>query len=331
MVATGSFDTARIWELKSGKQLFELEPAGQVNSIAFSPDSRFLLTGGEDKIARLFETKTGKQVRQFAGHTEEIVSVAYSLSGNQIITGSGDKTARVWNPHLGTEMKSFEFEYIQGVSFTPRRNDIIIETYMGTKILDFNSGKEIREFGSGGVVMTPDENLGLVLNYSEVSVFDFVGNLSKRQLLGLSGEVFDVAIAPNFLFLLTGGESNTSGFWNLQTGASIKLQVEELKETPEKTIQESPRFIRVNFSSNPFENSSEKFASASRSSDIIVRTDHCKSVSESVGFSQNGNRFALHSKCLIGIFDTLDNKQKNILICLVLLIPKVGFRKDQKA
>ena len=56
--------------------------------MAFSPDGKQVLTGSEDKTARLWDAQSGKELRTFTGHTDWVMSVAFSPDGKQVLTGS---------------------------------------------------------------------------------------------------------------------------------------------------------------------------------------------------------------------------------------------------
>src|ERR1035441_3743473 len=53
---------------------------GLINSVAYSPDGRYVLTGG-DNAARLWDAATGQLLRVFAGHALPVNSVAFSPDG----------------------------------------------------------------------------------------------------------------------------------------------------------------------------------------------------------------------------------------------------------
>jgi WD40 repeat protein/tetratricopeptide (TPR) repeat protein len=71
-----------------------------VVALAFSPDSKTLLTGCGDGKARLWDVATGK-VRQTLPHQGPVVAVAFGTDGQTLVTGSWDGTARVWKAATG--------------------------------------------------------------------------------------------------------------------------------------------------------------------------------------------------------------------------------------
>jgi WD40 repeat protein len=79
VLAVTCFDSAvRRWDMASGKELGPLGGhQGIISGIAFSPDGKLLVSGGWDNI-RIWNTDTGKQVRELRGHGRG--SVALSVS-----------------------------------------------------------------------------------------------------------------------------------------------------------------------------------------------------------------------------------------------------------
>jgi eukaryotic-like serine/threonine-protein kinase len=70
---------------------------GASEAVAFSPDGKRVLTGSEDHTARLWDVETGQEKLALVGHTGIVYSVAFSPDGNRVLTGSHDSTARMWD------------------------------------------------------------------------------------------------------------------------------------------------------------------------------------------------------------------------------------------
>ena len=65
-----------------------------VVALAFSPDSRFLVTGSQDRTARVWDL-TGQELA-FIRHDAPLVAVAFSADGGVVVTAAEDRSVRTW-------------------------------------------------------------------------------------------------------------------------------------------------------------------------------------------------------------------------------------------
>jgi len=56
---------------------------GQVGSLAFSPDGKTLASGSWDKTIKLWDLKTGQELKTLNEHTSFVFSVAFSPDGKR--------------------------------------------------------------------------------------------------------------------------------------------------------------------------------------------------------------------------------------------------------
>jgi COMPASS component SWD3 len=56
-----------------------------------------LVTGGYDKVVRLFDVNTGAVVKTFPGHQLAVSKTIFNPLGNLIISGSKDNTIKFWD------------------------------------------------------------------------------------------------------------------------------------------------------------------------------------------------------------------------------------------
>jgi WD40 repeat protein len=65
---------------------------GEVNSAIFAPDGGRILTGSDDRTARLWDLD-GKPLATLQGHTGPVESTVFSPDGGRILTASADGMA----------------------------------------------------------------------------------------------------------------------------------------------------------------------------------------------------------------------------------------------
>ena len=96
-----------------------------VKVVAFSPDGKTILTGGNDKTARLWHAATGRPIGQPMKHSEWVISAAFSPDGKTILTGARTRRRGCGTPPpaglIGQPMKHSECGVFRGVQ--PGRHD----------------------------------------------------------------------------------------------------------------------------------------------------------------------------------------------------------------
>ncbi len=87
------------WEAATGKQLMQLENRGR--RLAFTPDSRTLIIGGEDAAKQseitFLDTTTWKDKAVQRGHGNVIFALAVSPDGQRLASGAADHTVKLWD------------------------------------------------------------------------------------------------------------------------------------------------------------------------------------------------------------------------------------------
>ncbi len=80
---------------------------GSVLSVRFTGDGQYCLSGGRDKLVRLWNPQTGLLIKAYKGHGFEVNDAVASLDNSRIASGSADKHAFVWDVSTGTVTRRF--------------------------------------------------------------------------------------------------------------------------------------------------------------------------------------------------------------------------------
>jgi WD40 repeat protein len=91
------------WELVKGPVPLRFKATRPVYAVALSPDGSHFALGTlasqDDNTAPilLYETQTGKRVRQFTGHAGAVTCLAFSPDGQRLASGGMDRDIHIWD------------------------------------------------------------------------------------------------------------------------------------------------------------------------------------------------------------------------------------------
>lgn len=85
---------------------------GSVLALAVSPDGRSFVSGGEDRMIRLWELPTGRALASWEAHDASVTALAYRPDGQMLISGAADALLRLWDlPSIRRELDAIGLDW----------------------------------------------------------------------------------------------------------------------------------------------------------------------------------------------------------------------------
>ena len=127
-----------------------------VVSVAISADSNYVLSGSRDKSAKLWEYRSGREVRSFLGHEATVRAVAFTNDGTAVLTGSNDNTIRIWSIADGSVRMQLKMpEIVTSVAVDPMSRFYVAGGYSDSVVVFDGSGKVLKRLPA-----SPDKGMG---------------------------------------------------------------------------------------------------------------------------------------------------------------------------
>jgi WD40 repeat protein len=201
---------------------------------AFSPDARHALSagGGErrgaqwlagsDFAVRLWDTKAGKEVRRFEGHTATVFDVGFAPDGRHAVSAM-----RLWEVPSGKEVRRFPAgtPHVWAVAFSP---DGRLAASGGLdaaiRLWDVETGREVRRLhghtqGVVSLAFSPKGDRLLSGGWDKtVRLWEVPAGREVRRLTGHTDRVECVAFAADGVRALSGGLDRAACLWDVRTG-----------------------------------------------------------------------------------------------------------------
>ncbi|KAH3686546.1 hypothetical protein WICPIJ_002468 [Wickerhamomyces pijperi] len=208
-LATGCNKTTQVYSVETGEmvaRLFDDASGTDINaqadlyirSVCFSPDGKFLATGAEDKVIRIWDLTTRKVTKYLKGHEQDIYSLDFFPDGSRLVSGSGDRTVRIWDVRAGECNLTLSIE--DGV----------------TTVAVSPDGKLIAAGSLDRVVRICDASTGFLIERLDSEV---------EYGTGHKDSVYSVAFTPDGSQVASGSLDRTVKLWSLRSAESPNKNV----------------------------------------------------------------------------------------------------------
>jgi WD40 repeat protein len=206
-------------------------------SLAFSPDGRLLASGGMDRVVRVWEAATGRELHALKGHEGEVQGVAFQPGGDLLASAGQDGTITLWAPTTGSRVRSWSApENLWGVAFSPDGRRLASAgggaggQGGAVRVWEVATGKQL--VAADGhpacpccVAFSPDGGR-LVTGGARGMVESWDASTGRRTsaFRAHRGRVVSVALSPDGRSLASAGTDSTAVVWDARTGrARLKL------------------------------------------------------------------------------------------------------------
>ena len=238
-IVSGSADWSVIlWEAESGRRIHDYIGHGQglinfltsrvggVNSVAFSPDGKYIVSGSDDLTLKVWDHKTKELNSTAKGHKMSVSSVAFSPDGKYIVSGSFDQTLKMWNNKLMYLIRTIEAssqaDWVCAISITvsPDSRNIVSGSGDGTlKLWEAANGQLIytlkgHKDAVNSLAFSPDGNY--IVSGSRDKTLKLWNALDGRLIHTMEGHKYwinSVAFSPNGKHIVSGSVDKTLMLW----------------------------------------------------------------------------------------------------------------------
>ncbi len=211
--------TMKIFNVATGGEIidFKIQPSPKyrVESVAYSPDGKYVLSGSNGVIIDLWGVWLGKAMKTVVIDCA-VRALSFSSDGEYALSGGSDNIVRLWNAKNLTQIKKFDgHKGIWSVAFSPDGKYVLSGGIDGNiKIWELASGTEWK----------------VLAGHTGVSSYQ----------MGISAKFF-----PNSKYVISVGDASTR-IWDVSTGEEVASMIafedgEWIITTPNGYYSSSPK------------------------------------------------------------------------------------------
>ena len=202
-----------------------------IDTYAFSPDGKRVLTGAQDRTVRLWDLTTGHCLRKLEGHHSRVRAITWSSDPRYVLSAEDDFSLRVWDLKTGKCLRELYDDHPSHhcVAWTADRRFALAGGFRPqVRLWDVEAESctmlEGHEKSVFSVAWSRDERRALSGSMDgTIRIWDIETRSCVRGLERHKGWVLSLAWSADGRRALSGGGEGTLRLWDLETGACLRV------------------------------------------------------------------------------------------------------------
>ena len=201
-----------------------------VTDCVYSPDGTKILSSSNDMTLKIWDAKTGEELKTLEGHSNSVWCCNFSPDGIKVVSGSADKKVIIWDTETGEKIKTLigHSKGVNSCKFSPDSKKIVSSSEDASiKIWDAISGNIIKTFVEEKIVLScdfsPDGNKIVSGGCDKkAKIWDVNKGQEIVKLVGHSRRIHSCSFSPDGRKIITGSKDQTLRIWDARSGKKIK-------------------------------------------------------------------------------------------------------------